>query len=71
MIIYVTHNKQTNSLSVTTDTGELDTVLNPNTVVNTDEVLEFEIAVDVTTLQHSDYGIPQDLIETSEETVEE
>ena len=63
MIIYVTHNKQTNSLSVTTDTGELDTVLNPNTVVNTDEVLEFEIAVDISPLQEMEEILPEEGIE--------
>ena len=63
MIIYVTHNKQTNSLSVTTDTGELDTSLNPNTVVNTDEVLEFEIAVDISPLQEMEEILPEEGIE--------
>jgi|DEB0MinimDraft_3_1074331.scaffolds.fasta_scaffold432130_2 hypothetical protein len=63
MIIYVTHNKQTNSLSVTTDTGELDTILNPNTVVNTDEVLEFEIAVDISPLQEMEEILPEEGIE--------
>lgn len=63
MIIYVAHNKQTNSLSVTTDTGELDTILNPNTVVNTDEVLEFEIAVDISPLQEIEEILPEEGIE--------
>jgi len=63
MIIYVTHNKQTNSLSVTTDTGELDVVLNTNTVVNTDEVLEFEIAVDISPLQEMEEILPEEGIE--------
>lgn len=62
MIIYVSHNKDTDSISVTTDTGELDVVLNTNTIVNTEQVLEFELAVDISPLQEMEDILPEEEI---------
>lgn len=62
MIIYVSHNKDTDNISVTTDTGELDVVLNTNTVVNTEQVLEFELAVNISPLQDSENILPEEEI---------
>lgn len=64
MIIKVTYNKSTNEITIDSDT--MITELNSNSIVDTNEQVSFEIAVNTAQYEHEQNNFEEELIEDIE-----